>query len=89
MSLLTHVGGMATACVGAWRALGTGQMWASLQVMAFAWAVIFVTALVFLFGDGSGKGSPSPPPLPSRLSPRSEANAEPAQEASDDDAASD
>ena len=46
---------MATGCVGAWRAISTGDFVASVQVMALAWLVLFATVVVLLFGDG---GSP-------------------------------
>ena len=49
------VGSMATGCVGAWRAISTGDFSASVQVMGLAWLVLLATVVVLLFGDG---GSP-------------------------------
>lgn len=52
---LAMVGSMATGCVGAWRAISTGDFLASVQVMGLAGLVLLVTVVVMLFGDG---GSP-------------------------------
>ena len=53
--VLSMVGSMATGCVGAWRAISTGDFLASVQVMGLAWLVLLATVVVLLFGDG---GSP-------------------------------
>jgi len=53
--VLSMVGSMATGCVGAWRAISTGDFLASVQVMGLAWLVLLATVAVLLFGDG---GSP-------------------------------
>lgn len=58
---MTHLSSMAIACVGAWRAIASGQFWASLQVMAVAWLIMLATALVLLFGDGGSSAPRSPP----------------------------
>jgi len=60
--VLSMVGSVATGCVGAWRAVSTGQFWSSIQVMAFAWLVVLATAMILLFGEGGGQ-LPTPPPV--------------------------
>jgi hypothetical protein len=60
---LSMVGSMATGCVGAWRAISTGDFLASVQVMGLAWLVLLATVLILLFGDG---GSPPFPPSAAR-----------------------
>ena len=56
--VLSMVASMATGCVGAWRAISTGDFLASVQVMGLAWLVLLATVAVLLFGDG---GSPPCP----------------------------
>jgi len=61
--VLSMVGSVATGCVGAWRAISSGQFWSSVQVMAFAWLVVLATALILLFGADVGGSLPTPPPV--------------------------
>eukprot|EP00966_Prymnesium_polylepis_P204546 4738474-Prymnesium_polylepis.1 len=50
--VLSMVGSVATGCVGAWRAVSTGQFWSSIQVMAFAWCA----AALARFSGATRKG---------------------------------
>ena len=59
--MLTMAGSMATGCAGVWRAVSTGQLWPSLQIMAFAWLLMLATAVGVLFLDSGGSAPPSPP----------------------------
>ena len=71
--VLSMVASMATGCVGAWRAISTGDFLASVQVMGLAWLVLLATVVVLLFGDG---GSPPCPLATPRELERDRARAE-------------
>ena len=59
--VLSMAGSLATGCVGAWRAISTGNFLASVQVMALAWLVLLATDVMLLFGDGGNPPFPLPP----------------------------
>ena len=57
--VLSMVASMATGCVGAWRAISTGDFLASVQVMGLAWLVLLATVAV-LHQSSPHEGSTRP-----------------------------